>query len=70
MGLDDEVNANRIFDKTAKVQGMGQFANFHRAMSQLAAGKIEQAQRTFDLIHSDQANPTRSIAERTPRRTP
>ncbi len=59
MGLDDEVNANRIFDKTAKVQGMGQFANFHRAMSQLAAGKIEQAQRTFDLIHSDQANPTR-----------
>ena len=59
MGLDDEVNANRIFDKTAKVQGMGQFANFHRAMSQLAAGKIEQAQRTFDLIHSDQASPTR-----------
>ena len=59
MGLDDELNANRIFDKTAKVQGMGQFANFHRAMSQLAAGKIEQAQRTFDLIHSDQANPTR-----------
>ena len=59
MGLDDEVNANRIFDKTAKVQGMGQFANFHRAMSQLAAGKVDQAQRTFDLIHSDQANPTR-----------
>ena len=59
MGLDDEVNANRIFDKTAKVQGMGQFANFHRAMSQLAAGKVDQAQRTFDLIHSVQANPTR-----------
>ena len=59
MGLDDEVNANRIFDKTAKVQGMGQFANFHRAMSQLAAGKVDQARRTFDLIHSDQANPTR-----------
>ena len=35
MGLDDEVNSNRIFDKTAKVQGMAQFANFHRAMSQL-----------------------------------
>ena len=59
MGFDDEVNANRIFDKTAKVQGMGQFANFHRAMSQLAAGKVDQARRTFDLIHSDQANPTR-----------
>ena len=59
MGLDDEVNANRIFEKIAKVQGMGQFANFHRAMSQLAAGKVDQAQRTFDLIHSDQANPTR-----------
>ena len=59
MGLDDEVNANRIFDKTAKVQGMGQFANFHRAMSQLAAGKVDQAQRTFELIHNDQANPTR-----------
>jgi len=59
MGFDDEVNANRIFDKIAKVQGMGQFANFHRAMSQLAAGKVDQAQRTFDLIHSDQANPTR-----------
>ena len=59
MGLDDEVNANRIFEKIAKVQGMGQFANFHRAMSQLAAGKGDQAQRTFDLIHSDQANPTR-----------
>ena len=49
MGLNDEVNANRIFDKTAQVQGMGQFANFHRAMSQLAAGKIEQAERTFSL---------------------
>ena len=59
MGLNDEVNANRIFDKTAQVQGMGQFANFHRAMSQLAAGKIEQAERTFSLIHKDQANPTR-----------
>ena len=59
MGLGDEVTANRIFDKTAKVQGMGQFANFHRAMSQLAAGKVDQAQRTFELIHSDQANPTR-----------
>ena len=46
---------NRIFDKTAKVQGMAQFANFHRAMSQLAAGKFDQAQKTFDLIHSDQA---------------
>ena len=33
MGLGDEVNANRIFDKTAQVQGMGQFANFHRAVS-------------------------------------
>ena len=43
------------FDKTAKVQGMAQFANFHRAMSQLAAGKFDQAQKTFDLIHSDQA---------------
>ncbi|MCH1563583.1 MAG: hypothetical protein L7S40_07005, partial [Rhodobacteraceae bacterium] len=50
MGLDDEVNANRIFDKTAQVQGMAQFANFHRAMSQLAAGKFDQAQKTFDLI--------------------
>ena len=59
MGLNDEVNANRIFDKTAQVQGMGQFANFHRAMSQLAAGKIEQAERTFSLIHKDQGNPTR-----------
>ena len=59
MGLDDEVNANRMFDKTAKVQGMAQFANFHRAMSQLAAGKFDQAQKTFDLIHSGQVNPTR-----------
>ena len=59
MGLDDELNANRIFDKTAKVQGMEQFANFHRAMAQLAAGKVDQAQRTFDIIHSDQASPTR-----------
>jgi tetratricopeptide (TPR) repeat protein len=59
MGLNDEVNANRIFDKTAKVQGMGQFVNFHRAMSQLAAGKFEQALKTFNLIHSDKENPTR-----------
>jgi tetratricopeptide (TPR) repeat protein len=59
MGFDDEVNANRIFDKIAKVQGMGQFANFHRAMSQLAAGKVDQAQKTFDLIHRDETNPTR-----------
>jgi tetratricopeptide (TPR) repeat protein len=59
MGLNDDVNANRIFDKTAKVQGMGQFVNFHRAMSQLAAGKFEQALKTFNLIHSDKENPTR-----------
>ena len=59
MGLNDEVSANRIFDKTAKVQGMGQFVNFHRAMSQLAAGKFEQALKTFNLIHSDKENPTR-----------
>ena len=59
MGLNDEVNANRIFDKTAKVQGMEQFANFHRAMSQLAAGKFDQALKTFSLIHSDKGNPTR-----------
>jgi tetratricopeptide (TPR) repeat protein len=59
MGLNDEVNANLIFDETAKVQGMGQFANFHRAMSQLAAGKFDQAQKTFSRIHSDQGNPTR-----------
>ena len=59
MGLNDEVNANRIFDKTAKVQGMGQFVNFHRAMSQLAAEKFEQALKTFNLIHSDKENPTR-----------
>ena len=59
MGLDDEVNANQIFDKTAKVQGMAQFTNFHRAMSQLASGKFDQAQKTFDLIHSGQVKPTR-----------
>lgn len=47
MGLNDEVNANLIFDETAKVQGMGQFANFHRAMSQLAAGKFDQAQKNI-----------------------
>ena len=59
MGLNDDVNANRIFDKTSKVQGMGQFVNFHRAMSQLAAGKFEQALKTFNLIHSDKENQTR-----------
>ena len=59
MGLGDEVNANRIFDKTSNVQGMGQFANFHRAMSQLAAGKFDQALKTFNLIHGDKGNPTR-----------
>jgi len=47
MGLDDEVNANRIFDKTAKVQGMWQFANFHRAMSQLAAGKVDHSPKNI-----------------------
>ena len=59
MGQGDEVNANLIFDKTAKVQGMGYFANFHRAMAQLSASKFDSAKETFDLIHNDQANPTR-----------
>ena len=59
MALDDEVNANRIFDKIAQVKGMEKFANFHRALAQLAIGKINQAEKTFSLIHNDQGNPTR-----------
>ncbi len=59
MALDDEVNANRIFDKIAQVKGMEKFANFHLALAQLAIGKINQAEKTFSLIHNDQGNPTR-----------
>ena len=59
MALDDEVNANRVFDKIAQVKGMEKFANFHRALAQLAIGKINQAEKTFSLIHNDQGNPTR-----------
>ena len=59
MGLYDEVNANRIFDKIAQVKGMEQFANFHRALAQLSIGELDQAEKTFSLIHTDQRNPTR-----------
>ena len=59
MALDDEVNANRVFDKIAQVKGMEKFANFHRALAQLAIGKLNQAEKTFSLIHNDQGNPTR-----------
>ena len=59
MGLYDEVNANRIFDKIAQVKGMEQFANFHRALAQLSIGELDQAEKTFSLIHTDQTNPTR-----------
>ena len=59
MGLYDEVNANRIFDKVAQVKGMEQFANFHRALAQLSIGELDQAEKTFSLIHTDQRNPTR-----------
>ena len=59
MGLYDEVNANRVFDKIAQVKGMEQFANFHRALAQLSIGELDQAEKTFSLIHTDQRNPTR-----------
>ena len=59
MGLYDEVNANRIFDKIAQVKGMEQFANFHRALAQLSIGELDQAEKTFSLIHTDQRKPTR-----------
>ena len=59
MGLYDEVNANRVFDKISQVKGMEQFANFHRALAQLSIGKLDQAEKTFSLIHTGQGNPTR-----------